>query len=73
MSVRDLKKGAVPPEIPQVLEHDKDSTVQLGSGMVPPGIPQVLSNQNTTSRILTGVVTRKQNPNGSKTSDTNNR
>lgn len=42
----------------------------VGAATVPPRIPQVLSNQNGSSRILTGVVTSKQNPNSSKTSDT---
>ena len=52
-----------------------DSDIKKGdlkgsSGMVPPETPQVLSNQNGPSRILTGVVTSKQN-HSSKTSDTN--
>lgn len=42
------------------------------AGMVPPDIPQILSNQNGSSRILTGVVTDKKNLGVSKISDTNN-
>lgn len=75
MSDSDIKKGdlkgssgMVPPETPQVFERGND---HIGAGTLPPEIPQVLSNQNGSSRILTGVVTSKQNPNSSKTSDTN--
>ena len=77
--------ATVPPDPPPVLSNQNDSSQILtgavtsntkkgdliGAATVPPGIPQVLSNQNGSSQILTGVVTSKQNPNSSKTSNTN--
>jgi len=77
--------ATVPPELPPVLSNQNDSSQILtgvvtsnikkgdlkGAAMVPPRIPQVLSNQKDSSRISTVVVTSKQNPNSSKTSDTN--
>ena len=83
----DLKgsSGMVLPETPPAFSNQNDSSQMvtgavtsntkkgdlIGAATVPPGIPQVLSNQNDSSRILTGVVNSKQNPNSSKTSDTN--
>ena len=77
--------ATVPPELPPAPSNQNDSSQMVtgavtsnikkgdlkSAAMVPPELPPILLNQNDSSQILTGAVTSKQNPNSSKTSDTN--